>query len=345
MRIISYWPNRAISRGDLIGIDRLFDTDIVHVQDVFDCEHVDYILAKGTPKYIVSNFMTWTDSPLFYGLPFFANHGLKEIIPGLNFDNKIITKTCFNFMVNKKLISRFLCIKLVELFKLQDFDYTWSAVDSVADMSSTLAELDQLGDKLPLTGAERSLLCAPIQLQKKFITYSTSNNYFSSNIGDGNYGGNGWAWRNGLQSMFSNSAISLITEPLSYQPGSFFTEKTLYSVLGLTFPIWVGGYNMASDWKKIGFDVFDDIIDHSYERCTTLIERCYNAIALNLNLLSDKNKISKLRLECSHRLLNNRQILLDNQLGKFINQYPSNFPQDLQAAIPKIIQSINSGKL
>jgi hypothetical protein len=345
MRIISYWPNRALSQGEIVNIDKLTDNDIVHIQDVFDQNNLNWLFKKGNPKYIVSNFITWVDSPIFYGLPFFANYALKSITKVLDFDNNFNTSTCFNFMINKKSISRFLCIKLVELFKLNDFDYTWSAVDTMADMSDTITELTMLGNKSPLDSTAQSFLMSPIELKKKFITFSTDNNYLKNNIGEGNYGDNAWAWKNGLQTIFLNSAISLITEPLTYHRGSYFTEKTLYSVLGLTFPIWIGGYNMANDWKKLGFDVFDDIIDHSYQCYDTLIERCYYAVSLNYELLSNRNKISEFRLICKDRLLKNRELLLQNQLEKFMNQATSNFPQDLQVAIPNIIDSINSGKL
>jgi hypothetical protein len=83
--------------------------------------------------------------------------------------------------------------------------------------------------------------------------------------------------------------------------------------------------------------VFDDIIDHSYQSYDTLIERIYHAFADNLELLSDLNKVSKLRLELKDRLLNNRNLLLQNQLGKFIDQEIIRLPTDLQSVMPSIL--------
>ena len=138
--------------------------------------------------------------------------------------------------------------------------------------------------------------------------------------------------------MFLSSAISLITESLRFEKAATFTEKTIYSVLGLTFPIWVGGYNQATEWKNIGFDVFDDIIDHSYQSHDTLIERCYYAFANNLDLLSNKDKSAKLRLLCKVRLLKNRKLLLNNHLGIIANNKISTYPQELQLCMPEILK-------
>ena len=151
-------------------------------------------------------------------------------------------------------------------------------------------------------------------------------------------GSNSWTWRNGLQNMFLNSSISLITESVQYQRAAAFTEKTLYAVWGLTFPIWIGGYNQAKEWKRIGFDTFDDVIDHSYQNYDTLIERCYYAFFLNLKLLSNIDKTKELRLAHKHRLFKNRELLLQNQLGKFVDQEISKFPEDLQSAMPEILK-------
>ena len=327
---------------DLATIDKITTDHVLHVHDFFDQDYVSKILQKGAPYAIVSDHMItspYSDPIPFYGLPLWVEKETKKIINQAKFSNDISTLNCFNFMINRKQVNRFLCIKFVEWFKLTNFDYTWSAVDQRFDMSDILAELDLLGAQSPVDQQTRSFMLAPIQLKKRFIDYEKSSTDDSTRYKINNFGGSVWAWQNGLQELFSKSAISLITESLQYQKCAIFTEKTIYSVLGLTFPIWVGGgYNQASEWQRLGFDTFDDIIDHSYQSYDTLIERCYYAFADNLDLLSNKDKSAELRSLCHDRLLKNRELLLQNQLGNFVDAEISKYPTELQACMPDILK-------
>ena len=324
---------------DLHNIEKLTNDHVLHVYDIFDQQYINQILKKGTPGAILSDHLLtppYSDLIPFFGLPLWVGNEVVNIIYGYKFDDNISTINCFNFMINKKQINRFLCIKFVEWFKLSNFDYTWSAVDQTFDMSDILAEITLLGDQSPLDQATKSFILSPIKLEKRFIEFSKQT--LTATGGVKNYGGNSWTWRNGLNKMFLSSAISLITESVWTQKAAVFTEKTIYSVLGLTFPIWVGGYNQATEWKNIGFDVFDDIIDHSYQSYDTLIERCYYAFANNLDLLSNKDKSAKLRLLCKDRLLKNRKLLLNNHLGIIANNKISTYPQELQLCMPEILK-------
>jgi hypothetical protein len=329
-----------LAGSKLNTVNKLTNNHVLHINDVFDQEYVDYILTKGTPYCIVSDHMSAPPyhNPIpFYGLPLFAENNTRIITNQLEFDNNLSTSHCFNFMINKKQVNRFLCIKLVEYFKLTDFDYTWSAVDQTFDMSEILKELDALGSQSPLDNKTRSAILAPINLTKRFIKCPPGLGT-KSNSSVMNYGGNAWTWKNGLNDLFSKSAISLITESVRYQQSMTFTEKTLYSVLGLTFPIWIGGYNQASEWEKLGFDAFNDVVDHSYQSYNTLIERCYYAFSNNLELLTNKSKSAELRAIHQERLFKNRELLLQNQLGKFVDTEINKYPSELQLCVPEILK-------
>ena len=336
MQVIS-----ALEYGqDLDTIDKISMNQVLHVCDILDREYFAKLFQKGTPYAVVSDSMTaptYSEPVPFYGLPLYAEKSARNFNKVTTFDNNISTVNCFNFMINKKQINRYLCIKFVEYFKLADFDYTWSAVDQRFDMHNILVELDGLGTQSPLNSDIRSFILAPIQLEKKFIDFNGGE--ATSTVGISNFGGIYWPWQHGLNKLFLNSAISLITESLQYQKTAAFTEKTIFSVLGLNFPIWVGGgYNQAVEWNRIGFDVFDDIIDHSYQSYDTLIERCYYAFANNLELLTNKDKLIELRLRNKDRLLKNRELLLQNQLGTFVDQEISKYPLDIQSAMPEILK-------
>jgi hypothetical protein len=333
MRVIS----TSVYGTALNGIDKLTNNDVLHIYDVFNKAYIDFILLeKGTPKYIVSDHITKFDEVKIYGLPLITELIARQLVNKIEFKNSNMnTLTCFNFVINKKQINRFLCIKLVELFKLYNFDYTWSGVDDKADMTNIITELDMLGTQSPLDSTARSFILAPILLKKRFIDFSTSVTNNTSQIDT--VGTVWWQWENGIGDLFLNSAISLITESVAYQTAAVFTEKIVFATLGLTFPIWIGGYNQAAEWKRLGFDIFDDIIDHSYQNYNTLIERCYYAFSRNIELLSNKEKATELRLNFKDRLFNNRELLIQNHLAKFVDQEISKFPEDLQLVMPEIV--------
>lgn len=325
----------------LIGIDELTDNDILHIYDVFDRKEINLMLKKGTPKYIVGDHYSWADPQEFSGLPLYvlplyAEKDARLISQAKDHSNDINTNQCFNFIINKKLINRFLCIKFVEFFNLDNFDYTWSGVDQRFDMTDIIKELDMLGNQSPLDAEAKSFILSPLKLEKRIISFPSQT---IDNVCISNYGGTIWTWNNGLNKLFLNSAISLITESVSHQKVSTFTEKTVYSVLGMTFPLWVGGgCYQAREWKKIGFDTFDDVIDHSYQSYNTLIERCYYAFAQNLEILSNIDKAKELRLIHKDRLLKNRELMMQNQLQKFIAKEIENYPEDLKTQMPKVLQ-------
>lgn len=334
---------QVLSTGRRIAITNITDQHVIHRYDVFDQDFVDYILEKGRPNCIVSDHFVsaYFDNIQVIGLPLWLECHTKEFIEFVQFSNNCVTDHCFNFTINKKQINRFLCIKLVEWFNLRDFDYTWSGIGQNFDMSVIIQELDLLANKSPLSQQARSFILAPVRLEKKFILgpHDIDDNNNSVSI---KTKGGPLAWEAGLNQIFSNSAVSLITESVSYQKASVFTEKTLYSVLGLTFPIWVGGYNQAKDWANMGFDIFDDIIDHSYQSYDTLVERCYFAIANNLDILSDKALATELRSQNKHRLLQNRDHALSNGIGNYVDQQITKLPTDLQQVIPEILDKFRS---
>ena len=314
---------------------------ILYIDDVITHEELRQLLENQKFDYIFQNNMSELNYPgqKVYMLPLFvaeiAYRLVNNKIPLLNSYNTVSTKTAFNFMVNKKQVNRYLCIKLIELFELTSFDYTWSGVDQNFDMSTILEELDKLGTSSPITEVERTFLLLPIATQPKVLPLINS---IPVNYGLKNRNGPCAHWLSGLKSMFERSAVSLITESISYDPAMVFTEKTLYATVGLTFPIWVGGYKQAQNWQKLGFDTFNDVIDHSYQHYDTLIERCYYAIKNNLKILQDVEHAAQLRNTHMARLKANDALLRNGQLGQFCRDTLKAWPQELQHAINDMVE-------
>jgi hypothetical protein len=282
---------------------------------------------------VVSNNLTVhnLDDVEFYGTPYWLQQETTRFI-NLKFDNPIITKYIFTFNINKKQINRFLLLKLLEWFKLTDYCYTWSGIGREFDMSNVLDELKEL-EVQPFDNQTKLFLLSPVTLKKNFIKISSDQ--IDTGCSVLNYGSNVSTWQTFLNQMSFDSAISLIAESIQHEKNMTFTEKTIYSVLGLNFPIWIGGYNQALEWENYGFDSFNDIIDHSYQKHDTLIERVFYAFELNYRLLTDLSLVTKLRTIHMNRLLANRQLMLDNHLKSTVTHYILKMPLEIQELVNK----------
>lgn len=321
------------------SIPAFSDQHVLHVDDSFDQEYVNKILQKGTPRCIISDQFTKSqfEGLEVFGIPLYFNMINEIFIKNQNYNNNFDTNVAFNFMINKKQINRFLCMKLVELFELKNFDYTWSGQDRNFDMSHTIAELNDLGTNSPLDQVSKSFILRPVELKKRWVDIPGQVEVHDQFIKNPPMGLD-YRWKSGLGNMFSQSAVSLITESVWTQKGSVFTEKTMYAVLGLTFPIWIGGYEQAKEFSRMGFDIFDDIVDHSYQSHGTVIERCYYAIERNLDLLSNLDKLRDLRLQNKNRLIKNREVLTKGHLRQYIDQQIAALPADLLPLMPQILK-------
>jgi hypothetical protein len=267
------------------------------------------ILEHGPADVLLSSFYSKLDSahnifcfPLaFYGCTI-------PVAVSINHSSPTVVKTdyCFNFSANNKRINRFIMIKLIEWFGLVNLDYTWSGADANFDMSIIIQEMNSVQTP-PWSKEFESFILSPIAMQKKWIDVPGDALVQSTHIRPGSITG---PWHAGLDQLYSHSAVSLISESIEYQPGIGYTEKTAYAVFGQTFPIWVGGKYQAEQFAKLGYDTFDDVIDHSYQYRDTVIERCYYAIADNLDILRNLEHATALRTNMAARLAENRQKLL-----------------------------------
>ena len=120
--------------------------------------------------------------------------------------------------------------------------------------------------------------------------------------------------------VFEPSCISLITEPVFFERESILTEKTIMSVYSGTLLIWVGGWRCADALRSFGFDVFDDIVDHSYQDLDDPFDRCYHAIERNLNLLRDFDLVHKFIQNNKSRFEHNLNLLKNNVFQKTVDQ-------------------------
>ena len=147
--------------------------------------------------------------------------------------------------------------------------------------------------------------------------------------------------------VFEPSCVSLITEPSYYERETTHTEKTVMAIYGGTLPIWVGGWRLADFMKSLGFDVFDDVIDHSYQALDDPKDRCYSAIERNLDLLRNVDYAKTFIAQNQSRLEHNLNLLKENvflnDCFNKVEQYSEPIRSKLFSIVPKYRHNTAAG--
>jgi len=126
--------------------------------------------------------------------------------------------------------------------------------------------------------------------------------------------------------LAKNSYIEIQCETAPYDNSTFVTEKAAKPFLGLQFPIFFAQMEYIQYFRDWGFDMFDDIIDHSYdlipigsyenyinEDNPSVKRQLIKKSKLVVNTLERLSKldIHKTYIECKERLLNNQRRLYE----------------------------------
>ena len=341
-RIVSTWRvNQHTIKLEFI--DKFLPDDVFVVPGMIEPTVLRHWLEKyGHPGYIVMDQAgdIKIDDLKIYSVPLRGLAFSFEKFEKLNQSELLSTpdtKFCFNFFVNENLnVNKYILIKLVEYFKFDCFDYVLNTDKKLCNVRSLLDQLSHLPNNELLKEFRHKIL-KPIALDTKHNkNYSLTGIPCIVN-----------QWTDNLDTMFDQSAVSLISEPHGDQIASIFTEKTMFAIMGLTFPIFVGGYGNADYLKQVGLDTFDDIIDHSYQFLPTLPERCFYAFKNNMHILSDLALAKQLRQTHLNRLLKNRDLLYDQILIKHVYKVVDGWPDPLKSVIKpyfEFVQKVQVGK-
>jgi len=121
--------------------------------------------------------------------------------------------------------------------------------------------------------------------------------------------------------VFSNAYIDLVTENINYSPKTFdyntLTEKSLKPFLFYQIPLFVTYSNNLKCLRDIGFDLFDDILDNSYDLIEDPKERIDSIIS---NLIKLKNIDLESYFEINKiRFINNRNLVFKLAFSNGIN--------------------------
>ncbi len=193
-----------------------------------------------------------------------------------NTSNIFEKKTCaFNIVMNKIRPDRLLTSCWLNNNK-QHYDFLYTQSWNQADVTHQLYELLQIGG---ITDYKNSSNITIETMPKKWI-------------GSEYAGGNATNFQQNVSDVFYQSVFSIVLEPVFWENDCNITEKYLNALYGLTIPI-VSGYNSCNFLKSMGFDVFDDIIDTSYQHIENASTRSWQMMELNKTVFSDAKTIIK----------------------------------------------------
>jgi len=115
---------------------------------------------------------------------------------------------------------------------------------------------------------------------------------------------------------YTNACLNIITETTSRNDTPQLTEKSFKPILAGQFFIMIGSRGLIQYMRDIGFDTFDDIINHSYDS----IEDDRERIAAAIKELDRLNEVDlfELHAQCKERFVKNQQWL---KSPEFVEQF------------------------
>ncbi len=112
-----------------------------------------------------------------------------------------------------------------------------------------------------------------------------------------------------LRPLYTNSAVEIVNETIfNFDLGVHMTEKFINSVYGMNLPIVLGQPGIIKYCRALGFDMFDDVVDQSYDLVVNPMERLTAAIDRNRRLLEDRDFAIAAWHRCQHRLQANYEL-------------------------------------
>jgi len=100
-------------------------------------------------------------------------------------------------------------------------------------------------------------------------------------------------FENNLRSAYQNSFVEIVGCRLGVDPGVSIDEKMINSVYARNFPVLIGSAGTVTFYRNLGIDMFDDVVDHSYDQIDNPVDRFYKAIVDNKHLITDADQTKK----------------------------------------------------
>jgi hypothetical protein len=112
-----------------------------------------------------------------------------------------------------------------------------------------------------------------------------------------------------LRLKYCNSFVEIANETMYDTTEFMLTEKTIQTFYGYNFPIILSGVGIVQHLRDLGLDMFDDIVDHSYDKIENMVDRIVTAIDSNRQLLTDADYTKEKWKQCQHRFESNIKVI------------------------------------
>jgi hypothetical protein len=116
-------------------------------------------------------------------------------------------------------------------------------------------------------------------------------------------------FKNRLRNLYRDSFVEIVSEPVFSSPSFMLTEKTAHTFYGCNFPIILAGCGAVAHLRELGLDVFDDVVDHSYDSIKNPIDRVVAAVESNRTLLTNPDYAKQSWKRCQPRFERNVEVM------------------------------------
>lgn len=119
-----------------------------------------------------------------------------------------------------------------------------------------------------------------------------------------------------LLPIYGACDINIVTETMYSESPGIISEKTIMALLALQVPVVIGYRGIVQDCRDLGFDMFDDVVNTSYDLSEDGV-RLFQALEYNSELFAQGID----RQSLQQRLLANQTYVLDQWPDIMIDRY------------------------
>ena len=124
-------------------------------------------------------------------------------------------------------------------------------------------------------------------------------------------------FENRLREKYQRSFVEVVAETTFVENGFNLTEKTMQAFLGFNFPIMLSSPGTVQFLRALGFDMFDDVVNHSYDLILDPALRVITALDNNSFLLHNRDSAKQKWQECLPRFATNWKIVQSGALAQW----------------------------
>jgi len=101
-------------------------------------------------------------------------------------------------------------------------------------------------------------------------------------------------YNNALLPVYNHTKVEIVSSTLFSEPYLLFSEKEMQAIYACNFVIFISTAGTVEHLRNLGFDVFDDVVNHSYDSVVEPHLRLIKAIDDNQHLLDGSTDLDSL---------------------------------------------------